>query len=851
MTFSHWFDGGISTSLPMKKNIAFLASILVLLFSCSDPEHSDPHEIKDPLDDPKLVNTEEISVNLPSGAALDLSNTKLSTGMMTFPVSGQGKSKAVIPDNVRRLAYLFDGSDRLLLMGILDDRTLEISPETTAKALFYLGAGIYYYPDEVVAEFLYPSVELPGYKLFEDKVVAGLKSDILFLDNLKFENDLKVLLDEYANKEPDVDIRARQINVEPTGFLSGIQLFENDPQTVRLANTYRRRAHAFAYKTAFKSKGAAAETVLLPTIPASQTTTISQEIGPTNAFSSTLGTIADQIRGKGIEYARVETDPITLPLADEEEEATYKIRVVGTSLNPNSSPGMTNEELKTWEKLMAKQFFLDFIAPILSEMISEIKGAEDNLGMDAFEAFLAQTPVIWDLIEKGDFKKAAEETLRYLIVDKAGQAFQKELITRVVNRYKNQSTESWIDLDRDYNNSSAIERYAKVIKAVELTVKLLDMSKLTAEIAMSDRINVFTAKAIRSEVKISPREASTVPFAGIPLKAETKTQLTQGQSFVYKWSTTGKYGILTTSTGQKGSTVETSSATVIFRSEVSASNLEEDNIETVTVKVYLKQGTTETYLGEGTSTINVKKVRTYLKPDGISLDGRAKQRVRLYLERSDYVNDIVSTGTLEYKVEWETSGQHGLFDGVNKVATTRGNSMTYQALDGEVHEGTETIIANIYFRQPGQEWVLRERVEGKLKIINDPRKMIINVAVIPKEWILDNRTNGGGYSAGVNAIVPVPVIPNATKYTVKMYGFKKRSSFEGVTVSWMAGGRPPSVYGYPPAGPNDIVGDTYYYTIGRSWCAGNPPGCGSNIPNIIASVIATGGMANVVIDLKD
>ncbi len=50
---------------------------------------------------------------------------------------------------------------------------------------------------------------------------------------------------------------------------------------------------------------------------------------------------------------------------------------------------------------------------------------------------------------------------------------------------------------------------------------------------------------------------------------------------------------------------------------------------------------------------------------------------------------------------------------------------------------------------------------------------------------------------------------------------------------------------------NEIVGGDYYFTIGRTWCAGNPPGCGSKIGEWHAFYKTYGGRANIVIEIED
>lgn len=827
----------------------------ILAVGCSDPE--DP-TVPTPVTPPTgggggttiLAKTAEVAILLPSGMNVDLSKATLSTGLMTFPVDASGKSKAVLPDSVVRLGFLFDEASNLILMGLLSEKNKALSAETTAQALFYLGAGVFYLPKEIVNEFISPSVPLPGYEEFKTKVAAGISADKFYVENLKFEQDLSILLDEYKKGPEVLDMRARQINVDPNGFQSGIQIFENDAVNVKIANHYRRIGKAFIYKTAYKAKGSQEEVKSIPSIGPGQAPNSIADVEGTKGFSSTLGTIADWVSGSGIEYARKETGPIPLALGENEDEATYKVRIVGTAFRPSSSLTMTTEETAAWQKLMLKQFYVDFVLPILSEVISEIKGAEEgNLAFDAFEATISQTPLIMDLIISGNFEKAIEDFLKFIVVDNQGKELQEQFVAIVVNKYKNLDKPSWIDLDRDYNNQAAAQKYLKVIKAVEMCVKLLDMGKLTAELIMSDRIVEFTAKAKRTEVKINPANATTVSFAYLPLTAETKTQLSDGQSFLYKWSTTGKYGIITASGGLKGPQIETTSANVNFRSEVNASDLGENNFETVSVQVYIKKGVELTYVGDASSTINVKKQKLEMKPNGIILSGKQKHSVRLYLERSDNVNDIVSTSALEYKVEWSTEGKYGMFDGKNTVATTRGNAINYQALDEDILEGIEDIKASIYFRVPGSgDWTLREEVKGAVKVNNDPKKIILNIPVTAKDYLYE--VVPGSFSNGVHALVIVPVNTDAKTYTVTTYGFKTAYThpYEGRTVSWANGGYPPSYYGWPLGDRQHyIYENSYYYSLGATWCSGI---CADAIPGWIAGSLANGGMANVVITLK-
>ncbi|WP_075348760.1 hypothetical protein [Algoriphagus marinus] len=843
-------------NLQLFKWIFILFSVLA--FSCTDPEEPTP-PTPDSGNPPNggggtttvIAQTVDISVSLPAGVNVDLSKATLSTGLMTFPVSADGKSKAVLPDSVNRMAYLFDEADNLIMMGVLNAKNKIITTETTAQALFYLGLGVFYMPIEVGNNFLSPSVTLPGYTEFKTTVDAGLRSDILYIENLKFQQDLTALLEQYKNNGEVLDSRARQINVNPGGFQSGIQIFENDVQTVKIRNVYRRRAHAFIYQKAYKLNGSTEEVVINNSVREDTKIEREVEVGPTNAFSGLIGTVVDWATGNGIKYAMVETGAVPIPLGDNQSEATYFVRVIGTSLNPASSPLMTQKEQETWRKLMIKQVYFDIITPILSEIFSKAKGQKEGIGLEAFEFFLSQNTVIWELIEKGNWSEAGLAVVKAFNTEVTGKKFLEDFVKEQVNYWSKNPTGIEIDLNRDYVNQASVARYLKILKIVEGAVKILDFGKLTAEVKMSNRIDLFDVKAIRGDVKINPAEESTVPFTNVPLKAETATQLSTGQSFLYKWSTTGKFGVITATGGLKGPSIETTSPSVNFRSEVNSSNLEENNFEKVTVEVYIKKGDQLTWIGSATAKINVKKQKLQMKPDGITLSGKQKHSVRLYLERSDNVNDIVSTSALEYKVEWSTEGKHGMFDGKNTIATTRGNAINYQALDGDVLEGIEDIKASIYFRVPGSgDWILREEVTGKVKVNNDPKKIILNVPVTAKSYKITSP--GGGYSAGVHALVIVPVNSEAKTYTVTTYGFKTpyKHPYENKTVSWANGGSPPSYYAWPESDSKGISGGSYYYSLGATWCSAQPSSCDPYLPEWIASSLSGGGMANVVITLK-
>ena len=837
--------------MKIKYTFLVIALMSVFFFSCSEPE--EPADLLDPgkpIKEANLAKTVDVQITLPAGTVIDLAKSTLSTGLMTFPVDASGKSKAVLPDGVTRLAYLFDDGNNLILMGVINGENKEITAETTAQAIFYLGAGIFYYPTEIGNEFLNQSKKLPGFEGFSKKVTEGVTSDILYLQNLKYESDLTKLMSEYTKKSEVINIQSRKIEVDPNGFQSGIRVYEFDPQNIKILNRYRRMAQAFIYKTAYKTKGSKDETVIIRNFSPSQKADKTTEIESPKFLKNLLGNFDDLIDGRGIQTGEKETVPIQLAIAENEDEATYKVRVVGTSIDANSTGSLTEDELKVWKELMVKQFFYDFFEPVISETFSEVKKIQDGtFGLDVFQSFLAKAPEVASSIEKGDFKTAFENSLRSMVSDAAGKELQDNLIKKAVDKFKDNQDVAWVTADRDYLTAEAKSRYAKTLVTVENIMKKIPMDRLNRDMSMANQMDVFTAKSIRGDVKITPKNETTVIHQNVPMKASTDTKLSAGQKFLYKWSTTGKYGLMTATGGKKGVQIETDTPDANFRSEAKAGDLGENNYEKVKVELFTVQGNTQTLVGEATATINVKKLKLEMKPNGITLSGKQKQSVRLYLERSDNVNDIVSTSALEYKVEWSTEGKFGMFDGKNTIATTRGNAINYQALDGDIKEGVEEIKASIYFRVPGSgDWTLREEVKGKVNVNNDPKKIILNMPVTAKEYLFE--VLPGAFSNGVHRLVIVPVHEDAKTYTVTTYGFTGayRSSDENRTVSWANGGYPPSSYGWPLGDKRYyIYENSYYYTLGATWCSGI---CPDAIAEWLAGSLAFGGQANIIITLK-
>lgn len=836
------------------KNLKFLLALFIfisLVSSCNE-EEIDPNP--NPGTGPVLTvfPTTDVNVILPAGTSIDLSKTKLLSGFAEFPVDNAGKSKVRFASGTTKLAFLVDETGNSLMMGFITDNKKEISMETTASVLVYFGLGVSLQPNEIKKKYLEGYSGMEGISEFTQSIKEEFSKNPEMIRNGGFMNSLTKYLSTFAPADT-IDIRAKQIQVDPNGFKSGIQVYELDHQNVQIRNQYRRRAHAFAYKTAYKNKDGV-ETVIKERIGGTDTSEKDIPVSPTGAITSFTGTLRDWALGKGPEFAMTENGPVNLPLKDAESEATYKVRIIGPGAGNLGGLSLTSSERDKLNRLVLETFAMDFFLPFIFDVIGmkdvlSIPESKFTTLVTAIDNFVKTTPIIEKLLEDGDYGKALKETMLLGTNEFANAAFDDMVKAvalgglEIIKANKAGSvTESAEEIGKKAKSLLNAMKYADII------IKIVDYNRLMDHIVLSDYNVEFTAKVKADDLVMTPKEETIVPFSYHNIKVETKTTLADGESFVYKWSTPGKF-IYLWHQSKKSLEVETSSANIAYRSDTKAADLsDENNFDIIKVEVFTKKGTTLTRIGDAKATINVKKIKLVMKPDKITLKGG--QSVRLYLERTDGVNDIVSNASLDYKVEWETAGAYGKFNGTLKSATTMGNALNYEVLDKEVKEAKENITARVYFKaKTDTEWTLRESVKGVINISNDPNKIVLDVALEVRTWDISTATR---CNVGGNFMAVVPVHPKAVKYTVTFYGFKKPFRWDNRTSSWKPGQTPPVEYGYPGAGPNQILNNQYYFTISRSWGDGpKRDDCLSKLDHYIEVYKPLGGRANIVIEIED
>lgn len=818
---------------PINRQLLLALLLLLTVISCKkDKDKIDPDP--DPASDFVLKDAQVV---LPAGSSYDLTDSRIMTFAESFPVSKDGKTKAIVLPKTEHIAYLFDKDGNPVMAGFITDSTSTISVATTAKVLIYHAYGVAFRPDTLTDIFINRADELKGMQQWVDEFTNLWKNDPLVLSKGAFTAGLRTAMERMVtNRNPvDVGSKTSSLSVDNGDFLSGIQIFEDGIGQLSFHNNYRRRAHAFLYKMKYKDLNGNPHNVL-SSIESGTAATKDLSVDAAAANTSITGQLGTMIEGNADEFFMKKSGPVALDLGENESEATYKVRVVGPGV-PYSKQPTTTAEIKKQNRLEVETFAIDFVFPL----IMEVYGWKDDLakkgidiGTGPVENFIEKTelllkalPDVYAEISGGNYKQAFLKMCTALYsgaVDKmmtdlmtAGAAVGYELLSKAGANIP----------ALDFNAIAGKAKSAAfILKIVNAAMLGGDFLKILYGLTNSHQLEEWEVLARKSQVSLLPAESKVIPLAQQKITAEIKDVQETGDTHpFFEWSTSGKYGYLKDTKGHQGNAFGSQDKDVFYNCNAKAADLTDgDNWEYVYVKAMIGSKV----IGTDTAKINVRKFKYKMLPNGITLSGKegAHNEVRLYLERADGVVDIKANDHIDYKVVWTTAGQHGGLsakdiDNAKTVTEYDENSTWYSCLDDKTKESKETVKARIYSKTKDEtEYSLFDEVTGTININNDEKKKIIHVPMTYHK---------GCWEEGNCYIYPVAIFKvedSAKKYSVKFYNFTGTSANppEGQTYTWNKGQKPPTYYSVN--GPTqDIIGGSYYVSLGRTWCDGSPAGC--------------------------
>jgi|GEM_PF-1304006 len=784
----------------MKKSFTLLfAGLLLLLCACKKEKKEPP---KDPTGQ---YTTTDVKVVLPAGTDLDLSQTKIFTMTQIIGVGNDGNARVPFVTNGCELAILYDGSGNLLLMGYICEGNKELSAKSTALVLLYHGLGLGILPDTTRPLFLARNANNVKLTDYFTNIEQVFKADVQMLEKRTFMPVLNNTVSMITDTKP-LDMYGKQMDVEDDDIRSQLQIEKIDDENVKINNTSYRRAHAFIYKTAYKDLNNN-ETILLNNIDYNDAATKDIKVEKVSYVKNVIDLYAQYYTSNP-----AITQPIALPLNSGEKEATYKLRIIGPG-KPGAT--LTDAENAKLDELYNEYLAFNILAPFLAEAVgvrSSYTIQEENLSayLQKVKTIAQLNPEIMQRLKDGSGYNNIPRMF-FNAMENSGQS-KVNLINSFLDGFRTQFPNRQLPTQQQVTDAEAL-----INKGLDLLEYLTGTTSPKFILAGHDYFNTleeFTVKAKDNDVKISPRKSDVMAFTNHPLAVTANPSLSSGETMEYEWRTAGTFGVLKNGTTE-GTNFTTTSNTINYYGKITPN---ETNLERVTVTVYIKSSSgVRTIYGSDTATINVKKVKIVMKPQGAELSPiHGYTSLKLYLTNADGTNPIVNNSAVEYKVEWSTAGSYGYFAGGNTQYTTSVNNITYIATDEETKAATENITARIYFKLASTGWIFREEVKGAVKISNDEKKLVFYLA---PEAVHRNVVN----ACGTGCVVIVKKVANAISYTVEITGLSN-PLYPSYTDSWAAGdNNHVRGYGYAlfkeeEAGEDYIIGITG--TV--SWSGGGP-----------------------------
>ncbi len=781
----------------------FLIFPLALFVGCGGGSTSG-----DPVKNGSTQNLSSIKVMLPEGVNIDLTETRVISGNEITDVQSSGDSKAIYREGSRGFALLESNDGTPLLMGFIGGDSKDISIRSTLIAALYYALGTVFQPEIIRAHYF--EMDMEG--LLSDDVLDEAKrlflEDDNYLGSPGFAALIQQMVDKFKERSDTVDIvfKSRSpgsLEVQQNNVKSGVQIEEVDHESFRLTNQYRRRAHAFIYRTGYKQEGAAGEVVLVSDVTTQAPSPIKDvRVPSTKAVREFTGVIQDAAAGDGMKMAVTQSDVVELDLEDGNEYDSYKVRVVGPGLIDRKLPPLERRKV---EELSWDTMIYDMFLPMLLDAVSEAKlaGGPDLKGLDEkyYEdfrnlvvLFASSIPSVEEALKSQDYSTAFTELI-YSIENNAGSSLVMDIFEGFIKGAEAYSQElgGEIAIEGGERAAGLVGNVVKILKATDTLLKIGDYFRAIYAISYSSQLEEWDVKAKAVPVTLLPKEAVAYPYILKYLKAYVKdTRLGEGEVFEFRWSTTGDFGVLRDDMGHEGtefsnSSLESPREVIYFSNKYDDKDLPEGAEDQVKVEVYIQGPGEETKIGEDIVTLKIEAYDYIIRPDGLTVDGDT--RVRLRLQYPDGEQNITDNNYFDYQVIWKTTGFYGAFPGaVTNRTTYNNNTIEYIAVDEEVSRGIETISAAIYHREKDDSsspYRLIQETEATIVIENDDRVDYDTQALSFYQACLDVDTGGEVFLM----VVHVPKEEEAVRYTVSTIG----DVWFGWSGVWLSGSAIPAI----------------------------------------------------------
>ena len=306
-------------------------------------------------------------LQLPEGSPVSLPDLAVWTSALTSKApSATGSVDLGVFAGGTQYAEVRDAERRIVLAGFVSTERTTLSAQSTAELLVYFALGGPLHTAQARPVFLTGLASLPGF----ESLVQLIRTQLTTQGYVTIEGPLATALADFRKANLSITRVTRGTKVEPNAEDSGIILDTRVDGELKITNNYLRRGKLWLERTGYKTaESTNNDTVLLKTL----------DLAVPSRYGGWLGTATSLWKGDYL-WQPVTMPTEAIPLTPTNAlETYYRLSVIGPGATEGDLRKLTSERASEQPVVALKALILDFILPVIANIILPLNGeAIDN-----------------------------------------------------------------------------------------------------------------------------------------------------------------------------------------------------------------------------------------------------------------------------------------------------------------------------------------------------------------------------------------------------------------------------------------------------------------------------------------